>query len=96
MARLAFLVGIVVVPGLLVWLGHRLRDRTPRQRRAFWGGVIGHSTALAIALVALHYPPVLWTGEIRMLLALWLMLLGGAIGAALAALLPLPREAPRR
>lgn len=86
MARFAFLLGIVVVPGVLVWLGHRLRDRTPRQRRVFWGAVIGHSAALIIALVALHYPPVMWDGGARMVLALWALLLGAAIGGLAGAL----------
>jgi hypothetical protein len=78
--------GLLVMPMLLLWLGHRLRDRSAIQRGAFWGGVIGHTTALIIALVALHYPPVMLTGGMRSAVALWAMVALGAAGAALGAL----------
>jgi hypothetical protein len=84
--RAAFLVGLLVMPALLVWLGHGLRGRSRRARGAFWGGVIGHSAALVAALIALHYPPVMWTGDMRAMVAMWAMLAGGAAGAALGAL----------
>jgi len=77
----ALLLGLVVVPTLLLWLGHRLRDRTATQKGAFWGGVIGHSIALLVAIYALHMPAVVWTGGPREMLAFWSMLLGGAVGA---------------
>ena len=86
MARAALLIGLLVMPMLLLWLGHRLRDRSAVQRGAFWGGVIGHTTALIIALVALHYPPVMLTGGMRSTVALWAMVALGAAGAALGAL----------
>jgi hypothetical protein len=82
----ALLLGLVVVPALLLWLGHRLRDRTPTQKGAFWGGVIGHTIAMIVAIYALHVPGVIWTGGARELLAFWSMLLGGAVGAALGGL----------
>ena len=82
MARLAFLTGLLVVPTVLLWLGHRLRDRSPAQRGAFWGGVTGHTMAIIIAITLLHYPPQMWTGAVRSALAMWAMLLGGVIGAA--------------
>ena len=85
MARLAFLVGLLIVPALLLWLGHRLRDRSPAQRGAFWGGVIGHTVAIIVAVTLLHYPPVMWTGEVRAAIAMWVMLLGAAAGAAAGA-----------
>ena len=77
----AFLAGLIAVPALLLWLGHHLRDRSRAQRRAFWGGVIGHSIAMVVALIALHYPAVLWSSEPRIVAALWSMLLGGVAGA---------------
>jgi hypothetical protein len=82
----ALLVGLVVVPALLLWIGHRLRDRTPTQKGAFWGGVIGHSLAMIVAIVALHVPGVVWTGGAREMLAFWSMLLGGAVGAVIGAM----------
>lgn len=83
--RWILLVGLLIVPGVLLWLGHRLRDRSPAQRGAFWGGVIGHTLAMLIGLVALQFPPVLWSGDVRTVLAFWLMLLGGAAGALIGA-----------
>ncbi|HEX6307061.1 MAG TPA: hypothetical protein VFZ69_02670 [Longimicrobiales bacterium] len=85
MGRTAFLLGLLIVPALLLWLGHRLRDRSPAQRRAFWGGVVGHTIALIVALALLHYPPVLWTNDIREGVAFWVMLAGGVAGATLGA-----------
>jgi uncharacterized membrane protein len=86
MARLAFLTGLLIVPGVLLWLGHRLRDRTPAQRGAFWGGVTGHTMAIIIAITLLHYPPQMWTGAVRSAMAMWVMLLGAVTGALLGAL----------
>ena len=88
MANWAMLVGFLVVPTMLLALGHRLRERTPIQRGAFWGGVIGHSAAVVVAVVALQWPPVVWTGEdtVRVVLAFWAMLAGGVIGAGVGAL----------
>lgn len=86
MAQLAFVLGLLVVPGVLLWLGHRLRDRSPAQRGAFWGGVVGHTAAIVVAVTLLHYPPVMWTDPVRSAIAMWVMLLGGAAGAAVGAL----------
>ena len=77
----ALLLGLVVVPTLLLWLGHRLRDRTATQKGAFWGGVIGHTIAMIVAIYFLHVPGVVWNGGPREMLAFWSMLLGGAAGA---------------
>lgn len=86
MARAAFLTGLLIVPGVLLWLGHRLRDRSPAQRGAFWGGVIGHTIAVMIAITLLHYPPQMGTGAVRSAIAMWVMLLGAAAGAVLGAI----------
>jgi hypothetical protein len=83
----ALLVGLFAVPALLLAAGHRLRERSPRSRRAFWGGVIGHSAALAVTLVASHFPPVLWESDARVLLVFWLMAAGGLVGAGVGAAL---------
>jgi hypothetical protein len=82
LANAALLLGFVVVPMLLLWLGHRLRDRTPTQKGAFWGGVIGHTIAMIVAVVALHWPAVVWTaGTNRELVAFFAMVGGGVLGA---------------
>lgn len=86
LGRWALLLGLFIVPAILLWLGHRPRNRTPVQRGAFWGGVTGHGIALLVALWALHFPPVLWTGGPRVVFAFWAMLLGGAVGALIGAL----------
>lgn len=85
MDRIALLTGLFGVPALLLWVGHRLGERTPVQRGAFWGGVIGHTAALLLALGAFHYPPVIWTGELRSVIVFWIMLVGGAVGALIGA-----------
>jgi hypothetical protein len=82
MTNIALLLGLFIVPLALLALGHRLRDRTPQQRGAFWGGVIGHTFAVVVAVTALHYPPVLWNSQERIVIAFWSMLLGGIVGAA--------------
>jgi protein-S-isoprenylcysteine O-methyltransferase Ste14 len=86
MAGAALLLGLFAVPTLLLALGHRLRERSPRQRGAFWGGVIGHSTAVLIAVAAMHYPPVLWTTPYRSALVFFVMLAGGILGAGIGVL----------
>lgn len=85
MSNIALVIGLFVVPGILLWLGHRLRDRSDAQRRAFWGGVIGHTVAAFVALAALQLPAVLWGSDLRVALAFWSMLLGGALGMAVGA-----------
>lgn len=85
MARVALLLGLFVVPTVLLALGHHLRSQGPVQRGAFWGGVIGHGAAMLAALVALHYPPVLWRSDTRVFIAFWLLLVGGVVGALLGA-----------
>jgi NAD/NADP transhydrogenase beta subunit len=86
MANLALILGLFVVPTFLLLLGHRLRERSSRQRGAFWGGVIGHTVAVIVAVVAMHWPPVLWTSDARAFLVFFTMLVGGVLGAAVGAL----------
>ena len=88
--QIAFLVGLFVVPGLLLALGHRLRRRRALWRRVFWGGVTGHSAALLVTLAAAHLPPVVWTGgpAWREVAVYWSLLLGAALGAGIGAALP--------
>jgi hypothetical protein len=88
MGRLALLAGLFVAPLLLAWLGHRMRDRSPRQRGAFWGGLFGHTAGILITLALALAPPIVWTGG-----AAWrdagvhyAMIGGFVIGAAIGAL----------
>lgn len=87
--RVALLVGLFAIPGLLLWLGHRLRDRSPRQRGAFWGGVIGHGIGLAITLTAAVKPAVWWAGGpfLRDFAVHWSPMLLALGGLALGSLL---------
>ena len=82
----AMLLGVFVVPGVLVWLGHRLRRRPRAWRGAFWGGLIGHVAAIALGLTFGMLPPEEWSGDDRLrgAFAFWsflvLPLIGGVVG----------------
>ena len=82
----AMLLGVFVVPGALVWLGHRLRRRPAPVRGAFWGALVGHVIALVVGLAFGMTPPEEWAPDdrVRGAFALWsflvLPILGGAIG----------------
>src|SRR5690606_6592999 len=87
--------GLFGAPAALLWLGHRLRDRSPRQRGAFWGGATGHSIAIVLTLVAALTPPIAWQdgGFWRDFTVHWSMLLGFFAGAGVGVLRPLvPRS----
>lgn len=81
--RVALLAGLFAAPGLLLWLGHRLRDRSARARGAFWGGVAGHAMAVLLTLAAAVTPPIWWAGGgfWRDFAVHWSLLLGAALGA---------------
>lgn len=85
-AGAALLAGLIAAPMALLWLGHRLRDRSGAARGAFWGGVIGHAVGLIVMLVAAMTPPVLWDGAAaREMGVYWAPLLLAAAGAAVGA-----------
>ena len=85
---LALLVGAFVVPGVLLWLGHRLRRRTPRWRGAFWGGVAGHLIALVVGSIAAMTPAAEWSPDdtLRGAVGLWSFLVLPVVGAVLGVL----------
>lgn len=86
---LAMLLGVFVVPVLLLRLGHRLRRRTARQHRIFWGALTGHLVSMPIAMLAAMLPPAEWSPAdvVRGALGLWFPLVAPLIGAALGAVL---------
>lgn len=77
------LIGLFVVPAVLLWLGHRLRRRTPRQRAVFWGALTGYLLASCVALYASMVPAATWSPDdtLRGLAGFWSLLIGPAIGA---------------
>ena len=85
---LALLLDAFVVPGVLLWLGHRLRRRTPRWRAAFWGGVTGHLIALVIGSIAGMTPAAEWSPDdtVRGALGLWSFLVLPVVGAVVGML----------
>jgi hypothetical protein len=85
------LAGLFLVPLVLLWLGHRLRRRTPGERGVFWGATIGHSLGILATLTAVHYPPVLWTEGWRAVAVHWSMVVGALLGAAAGAAAGRPR-----
>lgn len=85
---LALLLGAFVMPGVLLWLGHRLRRRTPRWRGAFWGGVTGHLIALVAGSIAAMTPAAHWSGDdtLRGALGFWSFLVLPVVGAMVGTL----------
>jgi hypothetical protein len=83
------LLGLFAVPTFLLWVGHHWRKRSGRTKGAFWGGVVGHTTAAIVATIAAMYQPALWseTDVMRGVLGYWLMLLAGIAGILIGALL---------
>jgi len=83
---IAFLGGIIAVPALLTWAGHKLRSRSGLVRGLFWGGVIGYAVAMVAFFVAAFAPPVLWPdASMRQLVVYWGLLAGSGAGAAIGA-----------
>lgn len=88
--RVALFIGLFVVPALLLWTGHRMRERGGAARGAFWGGVIGHAAGLLITLTTSVNPAVWWAGGpfLRDFAVHWspmlLGLSGALVGLALA------------
>jgi hypothetical protein len=79
---LALLLGLFGAPAALATLGHRFRERAPRQKRRFWGGLVGYAAGLALALSAMMVPPVWWegSGPMREAAVHWSILLGFLVG----------------
>lgn len=85
------LIGLFGVPAALLWLGHRLRRRTARQRAIFWWTLGGYIVAILVATIAAFWPPRHWSeadllrGLAGFASLLLLPLLGAVIGAVLGA-----------
>jgi len=84
----AMLLGAFVVPGVLLWAGHRLRRRPPRWRGAFWGALVGHVVAVPIAVVAAMNPAAEWgpTDAVRGALGFRLLLAAPIVGAVIGSI----------
>lgn len=85
---IVFLLGLYVVPLVLLAWGHRVRRLSTRNRRAFWGAIIGHCVAVVAALFAGMLPPESWTDDsvLRGILGFWglfVLPLGGSVVAML-------------
>jgi hypothetical protein len=70
---LVFLLTQLTVPVALLWLGHGYRNRSPRQKRFFWGGTLGYLASIAVVTLLLLLPPVFWgaNGGLRWLAIQW-------------------------
>ncbi|MEX0891308.1 MAG: hypothetical protein WEB88_03990 [Gemmatimonadota bacterium] len=83
---IALLLGMFVVPGVLLRLGHHLRRQSLTARRMFWGGIVGWCGAVLLMVVASVLPPVLWTEGAREVAVYWSLLVGGLAGMGVGAL----------
>ena len=85
---LALLLGAFVMPGVLLWLGHRLRRRPPRWRGAFWGGLAGHLIALVVGSIAAMTPAAQWSADdtLRGAFGFWSFLVLPVVGAVVGML----------
>jgi hypothetical protein len=82
----ALLIGLLLAPAWLTWLGHGLRQKNTRTHAIFWGAVIGNGIAIIIMCIALFTPPVLWTdATLRSIAVNWSLLIGTAGGALIGA-----------
>ena len=85
--KIALLLGLFAVPAYLLSLGNRFRYRTPSERGRFWGGVIGHSLGVLVAVTAMLAPPLLWpTSSMRDLAVHWSMVVLGVGGLVFGAI----------
>lgn len=84
---MAMLVGLFIVPGILLWLGHRLRRRPARHRAVFWGMLWGYIAASIVAMTAGMMTPVMWGDDdtMRGLLGFWSLVILPVLGAAIGA-----------
>ena len=82
----AMLVGLFVIPIILLGLGHRMRRRTPTQRRIFWGGLVGYLVAALAALWVGMVPPAEWSSAdtVRGVLGFGGLVIGPILGAMAA------------
>ena len=87
--RVALLVGLFGVPLLILIGGRRFRHQSPNHRRRFWGATLGHTAGLLASLTATLVPPIWWHGGSwwRDFLVHWSMLVGAAVGVAIAQLM---------
>jgi uncharacterized damage-inducible protein DinB len=85
----AMLVGVFGIPMALLWLGHRLRRRTSRQRAVFWGALIGYGIGACTSIVASMKPAAMWSDDdiLRGVLGFGSLLILPAIGAILGVVL---------
>ncbi|MDQ3081802.1 MAG: hypothetical protein M3R07_06270 [Gemmatimonadota bacterium] len=90
----ALLIGLFIVPGIMLYLGHRLRRRSFRARKIFWGMFFGHTTGALLATWYSMIPPELWSSSDfwRRALGFYGMLLGGLVGALIGFLVSLFRH----
>lgn len=95
LGTVALLVGLLVVPLVLLALGHRLRRRTAAQRAMFWGGLLGYLVGAVAAMWVGMVPAAEWaaTDTARGILGFWGLIIGPVVGALAALGVTRGREA---
>lgn len=79
----AFLLGLFGVPMALLVFGKRLRRRSVRTQRAFWGAVIGHLIAIVVASTAGLMTAEAWSADdqVRGFAGYWALFVFPVVGA---------------
>ena len=79
----AFLLGLFGVPVALLVFGKRLRRRSNRTQRAFWGAVVGHLIAIVVASTAGLMTAEAWSGDdqVRGFAGYWALFVFPVVGA---------------
>lgn len=87
LGSVALLVGLFGVPLVLLVWGHRLREHSALQRRAFWGALAGHSVAAILTVTFGIFPTEEWsaTDRVRGFFGFWALLLFPLLAGLIAA-----------
>lgn len=91
---IALLLGLFAIPIALLIYGKRLRRRSSRVQKAFWGATIGHLIAATAATIAGLTPAENWIQDdhLRGAAGYWALFILPSAGALIGALMGRPES----